>query len=159
MEKREYKEIASMAANGDAKAFSRLYETLYREMFYTAYYCLRDEADTEQAILGTVKDGFAAVGRLHSELSFRVFMMKSLCARIRLRFKEYAGNRQSAAPLRTGAFDAKAEFAELPENERLVAALYAGGRFSVEEIAAFTGMTAGAVRKRLSRAFEKLGVN
>ncbi len=147
-----------MATNGDAKAFSKLYETLYREMYYTAYYCLRSDADTERAILGTVKDGFAAVGRLHSELSFKVFMMKSLCSRIKLCYKEYnTGKNRGALPSK-GEFYVKADFAALDDNERLVLALYAGGRFSEEEISAFTGFTAGSVRKRLSRAFDKMGI-
>lgn len=158
MEKRDYKEIASMAANGDTKAFSKLYETLYREMYYTAYYCLRDDADTERAILGTVKDGFAAVGRLHSELSFKVFMMKSLCARIKIYFKEYNSSKNKGTPPAKGEFYVKTDFEALEDSERLVLALYAGGRFSEEEIAAFTGFTAGSVKKRLSRAFDKMGI-
>ena len=35
MDKREYKELSELAANGGTKAFARLYETVYREMYYT----------------------------------------------------------------------------------------------------------------------------
>ena len=31
MDKREYKELSELAANGGTKAFARLYETVYRE--------------------------------------------------------------------------------------------------------------------------------
>ena len=40
MDKREYKELSELAANGGTKAFARLYETVYREMYYTAFYTL-----------------------------------------------------------------------------------------------------------------------
>ena len=43
MDKQKYKELQVMAANGDMKAFARLYETIYREMYYTAYYSLADD--------------------------------------------------------------------------------------------------------------------
>ncbi len=148
-----------MAANGDAKAFSKLYETLYREMYYTAYYSVNGEADADRAVLGTVKDGFAAIGRLHSELSFKVFMMKSLCARIKLCFKEYNADKKNGAYAANESPDAKAVFAALEYGERLTLALYTGGRFSEEEAAAFTGLTTGAVRKRLARAIVVIGTD
>ena len=77
MEKREYRELSELAANGDTKAFARLYETLYREMYYTACYSLTDEADAVDAVASTARDGFSAVGKLRSEEAFRAFMMKS----------------------------------------------------------------------------------
>lgn len=58
MEKREYRELSELAANGDTKAFARLYETLYREMYYTACYSLTDEADAVDAVASTARDGF-----------------------------------------------------------------------------------------------------
>lgn len=158
MDKHEYKEISSMAANGDTKAFARLYETLYKEMYYTAYYSLRDDSDAISAVTGTIKDGFAAVGRLHSEQSFRVFMMKSLCARIKTRFKDYGADEsdnaaESVAEIADG-IDIKREFDGLPDTERLVAALYASGNFTRDEIAAFTGLSTNAVKSKLSRAMD-----
>ena len=56
MEKREYRELSELAANGDTKAFARLYETLYREMYYTACYSLTDEADAVDAVASTARD-------------------------------------------------------------------------------------------------------
>ena len=48
MDKREYKELSELAANGGTKAFARLYETVYREMYYTAFYTLCDDADRSE---------------------------------------------------------------------------------------------------------------
>ena len=50
MDKREYKELSELAANGGTKAFARLYETVYREMYYTAFYTLCDDADAVELL-------------------------------------------------------------------------------------------------------------
>lgn len=162
MNKREYKELSTMAANGDTKAFAYLYETVYREMYYTAYYSLKDDADAVDAVMGTIKDGFAAVKKLNSEAAFRQFMLKSLCARIKLRFKEYAKehspvmyDKKKLCPNGDG-IDVKQEFNRLPDMERMVMALCVMGRFPPEEIAAFAGISTGSVRKRLAKAVNEL---
>ncbi len=152
MDKREYKEISALAANGDTKAFAHLYETIYREMYYTAFYTLANDADAVDVVMRTVKDGFSSVGKLRTEEAFRTFMMKSLCARIKARLKEYRSGGVSAE---YGGSDIKREFDRLPEGERMVAAMYVAGRFIPSEIAAFTGMSAGAVKKRLKSAMEQ----
>lgn len=154
MDKREYKEISALAANGDTKAFAHLYETIYREMYYTAFYTLANDADAVGAVLRTIKDGFSSVGRLHTEQAFRTFMMKSLCARIKARYKEYP--RDGADVLSaSGSSGIKREFERLSYNERIVTAMYAAGRFIPAEISAFTGLSAGAVKKNLKSAMEQ----
>ena len=162
MDKKEYKELSAMAANGDTKAFAYLYETVYREMYYTAYYSLKNDADAVEAVTGTIRDGFEAIKRLNSEAAFRLFMLKSLCARIKLRFKEYSrarspgpDDKKNLRPNEDG-IDIKQEFNKLPDTERMVMALCVIGRFPPEEIAQFTGMSAGAVRKRLTKAVNAL---
>lgn len=150
MEKHEYKELSELAANGDTKAFARLYETLYREMYYTACYALSDEADAVEAVTSTVRDGFSAIGKLRSEEAFRTFMMKTLCARIRSKFREYAAEERSF-PEDNGEFDIMTEFRRLDDTERLISCLYIGGRFQPDEISAYTGISLSGVKKRLER--------
>ncbi len=152
MDKREYKEISALAANGDTKAFAHLYETIYREMYYTAYYTLADDADAVDVVMRTVKDGFSSVGKLRTEEAFRTFMMKSLCSRIKARLKEYPDGELSSY---NGGSVIKREFERLSDSERLVAAMYVAGRFIPSEIAAYAGMSAGAVKKRLKSVLEQ----
>ncbi len=154
MDKREYKEISALAANGDTKAFAHLYETIYREMYYTAFYTLANDADAVAVVLRTIKDGFSSVGRLHTEQAFRMFMMKSLCARIKARYKEYQSDGAEAAAVAETS-DIKREFERLSYNERITAAMYAAGRFIPAEISAFTGLSAGTVKKSLKSALEQ----
>lgn len=153
MEKHEYKELSELAANGGTKAFARLYETLYREMYYTACYSLTNEADAVEAVSATARDGMAAIGRLRTEEAFRAFMMKTLCARIRSKLKESAGeNRELTSNGRD--FDVMAEFSRLEDTERLVASMYIGGKFQPDEIAAYTGISPSAVKKKLERVID-----
>lgn len=155
MTKKEYKILAAEAAGGDAKAFSRLYELVYDTMYYSAFYSLKNDSDTIEAVLGAARDGFRAVGRLHSEESFRLFMMKTLCARIRTFFREYG-----AAP-ETDDFmlEAKSAMFQLENRDRLCAALYMGGNCTPDEIAMYTGMARGTVKKRLIRALDILDLD
>ena len=160
MDKENYRSLQEMAANGDAKAFSRLYETLYREMYYTAYYSLADDTDAVEVITSAVRSTFGAMGRLHSESSFRTHMMKSLCSKIKAKFKMYSANgieilydRENLMPNEDGV-DIKQEFNRLSDTVRLLTALYIGGRFSSEEIAQFTGLSSSTVNKKIKRVLE-----
>lgn len=153
MDKKEYKQLISMSANGDAKAFSKLYETVYRDMYYTAFYSLKNDDDAIEAVTGAARDGFNSAARLRTEAQFRVFMMRTLCARIKMFFKEYSGSEL------TGKQPAlKKALFRLSDIERLLVVIHVGGRFSLEETAAFTGMTIGGVRKRINKAKETLGI-
>lgn len=153
MDKREYKQLISMSANGDAKAFSKLYESVYRDMYYTAFYSLKSDDDAIEAVTGAARDGFNSAARLRNETQFRVFMMRTLCARIKMFFKEYDDSALSGKQP-----EIKKMLFTLPDIERLLIVMHVGGRFSVEETAAFTGMTAGKVKKKLINAAKTLGI-
>ena len=155
MTKKEYKNLASEAAGGDANAFSHLYELVYDEMYYSAFYSLKNDADTIEAVLGAARDGFRAVGRLHSEDSFRLFMMKTLCARIKTFFREYGAQPETADFM----IEAKSAMFQLENRDRLCAALYMGGNCTPDEIAMYTGMARGTVKKRLARALDILDLD
>lgn len=150
MEKHEYRELSELAANGDTKAFARLYETLYREMYYTACYSLTDEADAVEAVTSTARDGFSAVGKLRSEEAFRAFMMKTLCARIKSRLREYADEGREHLP-DSGSFDVMVEFSRMGDIERIIGSMYIGGKFQPDEITAYTGFSSAAVKKAIDR--------
>ncbi len=152
MDKREYKELSEQAAAGDTSAFARLYETLYREMYYAAFYSLADETDAVKLIISTARDTMSAMGKLRSEEAFRAFMMKNLCARIRTKFREYAEeNRPAVSGSSPGEYDIKAEFERLDDADRLIASLYIGGKFLPDEISAYTGISPATVKKSLDR--------
>lgn len=153
MDKREYKQLISMSANGDAKAFSKLYGMVYRDMYYTAFYSLKNDDDAISAVTGAARDGFNSASKLRSEAQFRVFMMRTLCARIKMFFKEYKDD-----ALDDNQPEIKRLLFRLPDVERLLLVMTVCGRFTLEETAAFSGMTTGGVKKRILRAKQALKI-
>ena len=152
MDKEYYKDLSTKAADGDAKAFSKLYEMIYREMYYIAFYTLADDKDAVEAVIGAARDGFNAIGRLHTEEAFEVFMMKTLCARIKMRLKEYGDD----LTLDSDQPELKHKLFTLDGTDRLCAVLHIAGRLDAAVIAAYTGMMKGSVKKRLSNALPAL---
>ena len=146
MDKREYKELSELAANGSTKAFARLYETVFREMYYTAFYSLCEDAAAVEVITASVRDGMSAINKLRGEDAFRAFMMRDVCARIRTALKEHPVEQRSSE-----TFDVLAEFSRLGDTDRMVAAMYIGARLQPDEISLYTGLGSSAVTKCLER--------
>ena len=155
MDKEYYKDLSTRAADGDAKSFSKLYEVLHRDMYYTAYYTLASEKDAIDAVIGAARDGFNSISRLRTSEAFEVFMMKTLCARIKTRCKEYGGSVEpdSDSP------EIKKELFRLDHIDRLITVLYVCGRTKTPVIAAYTGMMKGTVRKRLINSLTELDLD
>ncbi len=152
MDKDYYRELSNQAADGDAKAFSKLYEMLYRDMYYTAYYTLVDDEDAIEAVIGAARDGFNSISKLRTEEAFTVFMMKTLCARIKMRCKEYEPNLR----LDSNHPKLKRLFFTLNATDRLIAVMHITSRMNVSLIAAYTGMMKSGVKKRLDAALAAL---
>ena len=153
MDKREYKELSELAANGGTKAFAQLYETVYREMYYTAFYTLCDDADAVELVTASARDGMSAINKLRSEEAFRAFMLRNLCARIHMRLKESPVQERDPQ----AKFDVIAEFTRLSDTERMVASMYIGARLQPDEITLYTGLSSTNVNKTLEKvltAFE-----
>ena len=156
MDKEYYKELSSKAADGDAKSFSKLYETLYRNMYYTAFYTLADEKDAIDAVIGTARDGFNTINRLRTSEAFEIFMMKTLCARIKTRCREYGDDIELEGDEQP---EIKKKLFELNHTDRLITVLYVCGRTKTPVISAYTGMLKSNVRKRLLNALNELDLD
>lgn len=152
MDKEYYKDLSTRASDGDAKSFSKLYEMLYREMYYTAFYTLADDKDAIEAVIGAARDGFNAISRLRTEEAFEVFMMKTLCARIKMRCKEYEDDTE----LDEDQPEIKKTLFKLGHTDRLIAVLFIAAQLKPPVIAAYTGMMKGSVKKRLANALSTL---
>lgn len=155
MDKDFYKELSQQAADGNAKAFSRLYEMLYRDMYYTAYYTLANDKDAIEAVIGAARDGFNSISKLRTEEAFTVFMMKTLCARIKMRCKEYLPTDK----LSKSEPKLKRRLFKLGATDRLIAVMHIVARMKVPAISAYTGMMKGNVKKRLAGALSQLGLD
>ena len=155
MDKEFYKDLSTRAADGDAKSFSKLYEMLYRDMYYAAYYTLADEKDAIDAVIGTARDGFNTISRLRTAEAFEIFMMKTLCARIKTRCKEYGDK----VELDGDQPEIKKELFRLSHTDRLLTVLYVCDRRKTPVISAYTGLMKSNVRKRLINALTLLDLD
>ncbi len=153
MDKKEYRQYAVQSANGDAKAFAKLYGLVNRNMYYTAFYTLKTEKEAVSAVTEIARETFGTISNLHSEQQLCTYMMKALCAKIKAVLKRYQDN-----SLDDKQPEIKKQLFELPNIERMIAVMYIAGKYSCEEIASFMGMTAMGVRKKLDRAMQKLGI-
>ena len=77
-------------------------------------------------------------------------MMKTLCARIKSRLREYAD--ESRQPLPEGdEFDVMVEFSRMSDTERIIGSMYIGGKFQPDEITAYSGFSSATVKKTIDR--------
>ena len=65
----DFKKNVKMAVKGDKDAFSRLYTLVYKEMYYTAYYSLRNEHDVDDVISETILDAFSSIKKLRNVMN------------------------------------------------------------------------------------------
>lgn len=152
MDKEYYKDLSTRAADGDAKSFSKLYEMMYRDMYYAAFYTLANNEDAIEAVIGAARDGFNSISRLRTAEAFEIFMMKTLCARIKTRCKEY----EEKIKLDSEQPEIKKELFKLNHTDRLIAVLYISSKLKTPVISAYTGMMKGSVKKRLANALTQL---
>lgn len=124
-----FDDVKKEALKGNKTAFTALYDAVYKDLFYIAYYSLMDESDAVFAIKETVIDAYAAIyaaGALKNIEDFRFWILKILCSKIKKQFKIYAKNNvvisynKSKEQLNSEGIDVKQEFNSLPNIERLV---------------------------------------
>ena len=81
----DFRTDAELAGRGDTAAFSRLYSLVYKDMYRTALYNLRNTHDAADAVSDAVADAFENIGRLKNAEAFKAWIMKILFAKIKKR--------------------------------------------------------------------------
>ncbi|MBQ8687047.1 MAG: sigma-70 family RNA polymerase sigma factor [Ruminococcus sp.] len=147
-----------LAQQGDTAAFARLYETVYKDLYHTAYYSLRsNEHDAADAVSETVMDAFASMKNLKNPEAFRSWIFRILSAKIKRRQQEYYKEAKELMPQ-----DAAEDFSyvsselrvvldALHPTDRLILSLSVLCGYTGEEIGRICEMQPGTVRSRLSR--------
>ena len=145
-----------LAQQGSSEAFSRLYATVYKDMYHIALYSLRNSHDAADAVSDTVLDAFCSIKKLKDPDCFRGWIMKILSAKIKRIQRNYfdvPGELKDDTSI--GEFDF--ESVELRESidrlntgSRLLLSLSVLGGYSSEEISKICDIKASTVRSRLS---------
>lgn len=159
---KEFKNDIKLARQGDADAFARLYSDVYKQMYHTALYNLRNSHDACDAVSEAVIDAFGAIKNLKNEDAFKSWIMKILFTKIKKKQKEYMNFEvEITEDTKMSSFNyEKAELREaldsLDDESRAILSLAVLGGYSSKEISKIFGINAGTVRSKLSRIKEQL---
>ncbi len=162
----DFKTDAELARKGDTAAFSRLYSTVYKEMYYTSLYNLRSHHDAADAVSDAVMDAFSTIGKLKDASAFKAWIMKILFAKIKRKQKEYMNSNAELDDDFTydtefdfDSSDLKDALGTLDEESRMILSLSVLGGYKSVEISQISGLKAATIRSRLSRIKEQLRLN
>lgn len=156
------------AKQGDARAFGKLYETIYADLFHFALYRLGSREEAEDAVQETALEAFRGIHGLKNPEAFRSWMFSILSARcnrhiallIRRRnetpVEELRLSAEDFAPEADDACRLREAIAALPDEDRQLVLLAVVGGFSGKEIAAIMQRPPGTLRSRLHRTLKKL---
>ena len=159
-------ELIRRAKRGDARAFSRLYAQIYKDLYRFALYMTKHPQDAEDAVSEAVISAFENMKALKKEEFFKSWMFTILNNQCKKAMR--IGQREKARLAENGTYqiaeepdyaqwhDVRRAFDALDEEERMIVAFSVFGGYKSEEIAGMLDRNAATVRSRKSRALEKM---
>ena len=157
----------------DAKAFAKMYETVYRDLYRFALCTMKNSHDAEDAVSEAVMNAYEHIASLRSEESFRSWIFTILVNVCRKRLKKQARQtvKEEAAffereeetepgksPEYELSMDLKKAFSVLSEEERAVIGLSVFSGYRSEEIGRMLGLKDSTVRSKRKRALRKMEI-
>lgn len=160
-------ELVEKAKLGDDEAFSKLYESIYVDMYKYAYYMLGNVHDAEDVISDTVIDIYAGITKLRNNNLFRQWSFKILSNKCKKKRKQYLSKNVSLDNENVQydkveqqdielKYDLEQAFKILSEEERTVVFLAIFGGYRSKEIGDILDIKATTARSKLSRALDKM---
>ena len=158
-----YTELVNRAKQGDIQAFSRLYESCYKDMYRFALYNLGHEEDAKDAVSDTVLAAFENIGKLRDAEAFKAWIFRILFNQCVKRRKQYAMKTEelpealpAEEPDTAGAMDVRRAFESLPQEDRMIVSMAVFAGYNSSEIGRIMKKNANTVRSRLSRSMGKM---
>ena len=178
MEKTELVKLVQKAAEGDAQAFSVLYEEYYDKVYYLCFKLLQNSEEASDIVQETFITAFESIKTLHNAFAFEGWLKTIASNKCKNHFKkskpllfsQYESDDTAEIILE----DSKAENAadvidnaeirriindiidRLPDEQRTCVMLYYFDERSVLEIAEFMECSEGTVKSRLNYARKKI---
>ncbi len=156
-------EDVRLAGEGDTEAFSRLYSTVYEDLYHIALYSLRNTHDAADAVSDTVLDAFRSIKKLRSPEKFRSWIMTILAAKIKRKQRTYfepADNIEDVPQLSDSfsydSVELREAVGKLDDESKLLLSMSVLGGYTSDEISALCGIKPTTVRSKLSRIKQKL---
>ena len=157
----------------DAKAFAKMYETVYRDLYRFALCTMKNSHDAEDAVSEAVMNAYEHIASLRSGESFRSWIFTILVNVCKKRLKKQARQtvKEDAAffereeetelgksPEYELSMDLKKAFSVLSEEERAVIGLSVFSGYRSEEIGRMLGLKDSTVRSKRKRALRKMEI-
>lgn len=160
---KDFSADVKLAKKGDTSAFSRLYETVYKDLYHIALYSLKNSHDASDVVSDTVLDAFCSIDKLREPEKFRNWIMKILSVKIKRKQKEYFNMTEEIGDDFPDISDFDYDSVELKEalnkldsQSRMMLSMSVLGGYTSDEISEMCEIKSGTVRSRLSRIKEKL---
>ncbi len=158
------RDLTELARSGDAHAFARLYELIYKDLYRFALYTLHHAQDAEDAVSETVTDAFAQIGTLRDADAFRPWIFRILTAKCSRRIRQYMNPEMelseelaSSAPEPGEHMDVRQAFSSLPALDRMILSMTLFAGYTSQETGALLRLNPNTVRSRQSRALKRMG--
>ena len=162
-------ELIRLAQGGDAHAFSRLYESVYTDLYRFALYTLRHAQDAEDAVSETVLDAFSEIHTLREASAFKSWIFRILTAKCNRRIRQYTtapaqldedlgdqNQKQETMESVCQQTDIQRALGVLSREDRLIISMSIFAGYSSQEIGEQLQMNPNTVRSRQSRALKKM---
>ncbi len=140
-----------------------LYETVYKDMYYLAYYYLGNPQEAEDAVGEAVLKAYENFASLREEKAFKSWIFKILVNQCKS--QQMKGSRMQRVELsEEPSYEQTPEdltitrelLSSLSEEERWIITLTVFGGYKGEEIAKMLGLRHSTVRSKYRRALKKL---
>jgi RNA polymerase sigma-70 factor (ECF subfamily) len=157
-----------MVMKCNTEKFSRLYETIYRDLFRFAVYMMHHTQDAEDAVSEAVILAYENIHQLRDECAFKSWMftiLSNVCKR-KLGNAGDLVSKEDSIEVYQSAFqsdlalnmDVRKAFLRLSLEERTIVALSVFGGYNSSEIGKTLELNANTVRSKRSRALGKMSV-
>lgn len=160
---KDFSADVKLARKGNTEAFSRLYETVYKDLYHIALYSLRSSHDASDVVSDTVLDAFCSIDKLREPEKFRSWIMRILSAKIKRKQKEYFNTAEELNEdfpeidnFDYDSVELKEALNKLDSESRLMLSMSVLGGYTSDEISEVCEIKSNTVRSRLSRIKEKL---
>lgn len=154
------------AKKGDDLSFSKLYESIYKDLYKFSYYTLGSKEDAEDVVSETIIDAYKGIKKLREPEAFGGWIMKIISNKCKRKLKYYIMDKKNVNydVLRLSdsesdfdtIHDVKNEFMKLSEEERMIIACAVFGGYKSDEIGCMLDINSATVRSKQKRALEKM---
>lgn len=162
--------LVKKAKRGDADAFAKLYEKIYKKLYAYAFYTLKNQADAEDVVSETVTDAFESIGKLKTEEAFSAWIFRILANKCNQKIRSYYDRREELTEEHVQNvsmvdewsheqeeyIEVRKSFRQLTREERMIVGMHVFLGYKTREIAESLGMNENTVRSKESRAIQKM---